>query len=382
MSSPREDRGLEIAKSNVISENADGSFSVPSQSVGEIVYLVRIVNTKYECNCPDYAQRHEEVGDCKHIIGVKLWIAARVELREEPKPKVFSEDAVQCPKCGSIRGVKFGNYNGKQLYKCKDCRTKFREGLIKKAHYSPETITLTLDLYFSGLSVRKITRTLNDHFDMSLGKSTVYHWIETFVPRISEYVNSLTPQLSETWHADEVFVKMKGGERTARGDQENIAYLWNVMDRKTRFLLASRLSEKRDEIAALAAFNRAVRVAHGSEPEMVFTDALRAYNLPLSKAFSQKPKHIARSGIRKPDANNNRIERLNQTIRERTKVQRGWKTFTTPLAEGQRIHYNFVKPHTALEGQTPAERAGIGIDGRNKWFTLLQRAIRSRAREN
>lgn len=25
----------------------------------------------------------------------------------------------------------------------------------------------------------------------------------------------------------------------------------------------------------------------------------------------------------------------------------------TPLAEGQRIQYNFVKPHMALEGQTP-----------------------------
>ena len=47
--------------------------------------------------------------------------------------------------------VRFGNYNGKQLYKCKDCKTKFREGLLKKAKYPPETITLTLDLYFSGL---------------------------------------------------------------------------------------------------------------------------------------------------------------------------------------------------------------------------------------
>lgn len=33
----------------------------------------------------------------------------------------------------------------------------------------------------------------------------------------------------------------------------------------------------------------------------------------------------------------------------------------TPFAEGARIHYNFVKPHEALEGQTPAEVAGMGI---------------------
>ncbi len=51
--------------------------------------------------------------------------------------------------------------------------------------------------------------------------------------------NSLSPQLSDTWHADEVFVKMKGGEKEKQYRQKNMAYLWNVMDRKTRFLLAS-----------------------------------------------------------------------------------------------------------------------------------------------
>ncbi|MDV3276990.1 MAG: transposase [Nitrososphaerales archaeon] len=80
----------------------------------------------------------------------------------------------------------------------------------------------------------------------------------------------------------------------------------------------------------------------------------------------------------KPHANNNRIERLNGTLRERVKVQRGWKSMKTPIAEGQRIHYNFVKPHIALEGQTPAEVAGIDIEGENKWMELLKRAIEKR----
>ncbi len=57
------------------------------------------------------------------------------------------------------------------------------------------------------------------------------------------------------------------------------------------------------------------------------------------------------------------------------KVQRGWKTFKTPIAEGQRIHYNFVKPHEALEGQTPAQVAGIGVASKNKWMELLKNAI-------
>jgi transposase-like protein len=375
MSSPREDRGLAIAKSATITENADGSFSVPSQSVGEIVYQVKVMDGEFLCNCPDFVQRHAEVGVCKHIHATKFWIAARTELEAKPKPKVFAEDAVQCSKCGSIRVVKFGNYNGKQLYKCKDCRTKFREGLIKKARYTPETITLTLDLYFSGLSVRKITRTLNDHFDMTLAKSTVYYWIETFVPRISEYVSTLTPQLSQTWQADEVFVKMKGGEGIK--NMKGMAYLWNVMDRKTRFLLASKVSKHRDDDGAIKAMLEAKKNAHDSQPEAIITDAHRSYNEGISYAwFNDKtPKHIAKAGIRKPNATNNRIERLNATVRERVKVQRGWKSFKTPLAEGQRIHYNFVKPHMALEGQTPAQVAGIGVKGKNKWLAMLTESI-------
>ena len=376
MSNPRQDRGLEIAKSSAITENADGSFTVPSQTREGVFYIVKTIGTEWTCDCPDFLNRADQIETCKHVFGVKFWIASKVELEAKPKPRVFAEDSVQCPKCGSIRVVKFGHADGKQVFKCRDCKTKFREGLIKKARYSPETITLTLDLYFSGLSVRKITRTLNDHFDMSLAKSTVYYWIETFVPRISEYVNSLSPQLSDTWQADELFVKMKGGEDEKQYGQKRMAYLWNVMDRKTRFLLASRLSTHRNVNGAVGAFNAARKVAKDSQPERIFADKHNSY--PQAMTYwegESKPELVARMGVGKPHANNNRIERLNGTLRERVKVQRGWKSLQTPLAEGARIHYNFVKPHSALEGQTPADVAGVGVEGKNKWMALLKSSI-------
>jgi hypothetical protein len=62
-------------------------------------------------------------------------------------------------------------------------------------------------------------------------------------------------------------------------------------------------------------------------------------------------------------------------LRERTKVQRAWKKHTTPLAEGQRIQYNFVKPHMALEGETPAKKAGIEFKAKNKWRHLLELSL-------
>jgi putative transposase len=155
---------------------------------------------------------------------------------------------------------------------------------------------------------------------------------------------------------------------------KNMAYLWNVMDRKTRFLLASKLSRYRDVGGADRAMREATKNAHGSQPERIYTDALNSYRDAIA-FMPSKPEHNAKAGIGKPHANNNRIERLNGTVRERTKVQRGWKTMQTAIPEGHRIQYNFVKPHMALENQTPAQAAGIVVDGRNKWLSLLKSAL-------
>src|SRR5271157_1488435 len=124
------------------------------------------------------------------------------------------------------------------------------------------------------------------------------------------------------------------------------------------------------------AFKAAVSNAHETSPEQIYTDALPAYGLAIGYWPSdQKPRLVARMGVGKPHANNNRIERLNGTLRERVKVQRGWKSYQSAIAEGQRFHYNFVKPHQALAGQTPAERAGVGVQGENKWLSLLKAAL-------
>ena len=45
------------------------------------------------------------------------------------------------------------------------------------------------------------------------------------------------------------------------------------------------------------------------------------------------------------------------------------------IAEGQRIQYNFVKPHMALKGETPAKKSGLEIKSKNKWLNLMNNAI-------
>ncbi len=370
-SDERMTRGLLLfqKKGKSITENPDGSWTVPSQFNSETHYEVRLIGEHYVCTCPDFENR--EIEFCKHVHAIKFLIASQVYFEEKQKPKVFSEDSVQCSKCGSIRVVKYGFDSGKQVFKCKDCLRKFVPSLIPRSKFTPELVSLTLDLYFSGTSLRKIARIVSDHTGQHLGATTVYDWIQRFVPQISEYVDSLSPNLSDTWHADELFVKMRNGIDYRKN--KGIAFLWNVMDRKTRFLLASKLSPLRNHIGANRAFDEARKVSHGNYPETVFTDSAGAYNhIKYNTSPNWEINHVKNVGIRKPHATNNRIERMNGTLRERVKVQRCWKSFETPLAEGMRIHYNFVKPHQALEGMTPAERAGINnLTSKNKWLELL-----------
>jgi putative transposase len=53
---------------------------------------------------------------------------------------------------------------------------------------------------------------------------------------------------------------------------------------------------------------------------------------------------------------------------------KGIKKTTTRVLPGMQIYHNFVRPHEALDGKTPAEACGIGIEGENKWMTLIQNA--------
>jgi hypothetical protein len=35
-----------------------------------------------------------------------------------------------------------------------------------------------------------------------------------------------------------------------------------------------------------------------------------------------------------------------------------------------------MRPHMSLQGKTPAEVCGIKIEGKNKWKTLIQNAVK------
>ena len=81
----------------------------------------------------------------------------------------------------------------------------------------------------------------------------------------------------------------------------------------------------------------------------------------------------------KKDMNNNQMESFNgNTLRQREKVIRGLKKEDSALLTGLQLYHNYVRPHQGLNGDTPADRAGIRIQGKNKWMTIIQAAALSK----
>lgn len=39
-----------------------------------------------------------------------------------------------------------------------------------------------------------------------------------------------------------------------------------------------------------------------------------------------------------------------------------------------RYSHSCTRPHEGLDGKTPAEAAGITVEGQNKWLTIIQNA--------
>lgn len=76
------------------------------------------------------------------------------------------------------------------------------------------------------------------------------------------------------------------------------------------------------------------------------------------------------------------MERLNGEVRDREKVMCGLKRMDTPILKGTQIFHNFIKLHEGLDGRTPAEAAGIRVEGKDRWRTLIQNASKKDNRKS
>ena len=149
------------------------------------------------------------------------------------------------------------------------------------------------------------------------------------------------------------------------------------MDAKTRYLLACQVTEERYVKDAQKALKQAKSMTN-VRPDAIVTDGLQAYERAIKAEFFDPHAFIQNPHIRLKDfetkPNNNILERLNGTFRERTKVLRSFDSGlgAAEFAAGLQTYYNYIRPHQGIGGLTPAQMANIPINllG-NRWETMI-----------
>jgi putative transposase len=366
----REERGQVIAQGNGQVRRIDEDhYGVKSQSQhGE--YIVSRVGDEWVCECPDNHWRHTI---CKHIYAVDFSVQMRKEVLSHSQ--VIQEVNISnCRFCGSNNLKKDGLRKNKcgtiQKFYCRDCHHYFTVNIgFERMKHNPQAITTAMQLYFSGESLRNTQKSLK-LIGVQVSHKTIFMWIKKYIALMKEYVETIKPNVSDTWRADEIYIKISGNQK----------YLFAMMDDETRFWIAQEVAETKFYHDARNLLKMSKDLM-GKKPLTFITDGLKSYNEAYRREFfttrNPRTEHIRHITIR-GDKNNNKMERMNGEIRDREKVMRGLKTNETPILQGYQIYHNYVRPHMALDGKTPAEACGIKVEGNNKWLTIIQNASKER----
>ena len=364
---PREEKGKQIALKSDLIRVSDYHYHVHSQTTNRDYDVIKTDNF-WHCTCPDHKFRKV---CCKHIHAIEYSIKVREEVRQQNKITISPISTTSCITCHSDKIVKDGLRHNKkgdiQKWFCKNCNSYFTINLgFEKMKHDPQGITMAMQLYFSGESLRNVSKALR-LLGMEVTHQTIYNWIVKYTKLLKEHLNKITPEVGDAWRADEVFIKVRG----------ELKYVFSVMDDETRFWIAQEVANRKEGHNARGLLQKAKEVT-GTKPKVFITDGLGSYAEAYQKEFwtakrqdrTLHIKHIHLQG----DMNNNKMERLNGEFRDREKVVRGIKKNDSVIIDGYQLYHNYLRPHMGLDGKTPAEACGITIQGDNKWKTLIQNA--------
>ena len=285
--------------------------------------------------------------------------------------KFSTEITVNCPYCESERVVK----NGKgrtdkvQRYLCRNCAKRFSSrGVVDSNRYPANQIGAAIRMFYSGLSYKQIAENMVEMYDIpEPSKATICRWVKEYTDDAVREMENHKAQTGDEWVADEMQVTV-GGKKY---------WNWNVMDSKTRYILASHLSKRRDARAATTVMRKAQKAA-ATTPKRVKTDKLKSYIGAVENVWGGDVQHVQSEGIR-AELNNNLSERLQGTFRQRTKTLRGLDNATSGQVylDGWTFTYNQFREHEALDGKTPASAAKV-VTPFKSWESVVERSSKSR----
>lgn len=312
---------------------------------------------------------------CKHQFAPDR---PRAEEGQTGRPRQRSYPS--CPHCGKASFVHH-DYEHYTNYRCGDKRCNHSFFVVKgsavaessmsqllgktnfkRMRYPVFLIVTALSMFYLGKSsFRNISLILRTAFNIKVSHTTISNWCHNFAPLFDNMRLQLLPMLdlsSDEWHMDETVVKIAGKKH----------YLWLIVDSETRFVIGFHLSPRRDNPQAFSLLTQAA--AHGT-PNALVSDRYSAYKVPAKSVFSDA-KHIRVQSF-KDDISNNLIECFNKQFKAWYKTKQGFSSLHSAnnLISMFIFFFNFVRPHSALNGLTPAQVAGLKLTKKQKRKYLL-----------
>lgn len=289
--------------------------------------------------------------------------------------KKYKKICVYCnSKDTKKRGFRYTNRGKVQRYFCKSCKRNFiiDDGFFRMRN-PVHKITLCIDLFFKGVSTRKIQDHLQAFYPHNTSHVSIYKWIIRYSNLISKFTDKLNLNVGSEIQIDEMEYKTQGKQ----------SYFIDVMDTKTRYLITSNYVKSRSKNKIKELFNT-TKGKTQKQIKVVTTDGFMLYRKLVKKSFGYN-KNLMRYNVEHNIINasegegfNHKIERLHNSIRQLTQNFRGFHGSlysAKSIMKGYEIYYNFIRKHQAI-GKCPYEVAipQLKFNSNNKWLELIHKA--------
>jgi len=248
-------------------------------------------------------------------------------------------------------------------------------------HNSPNVLGLVLTFHISlAIGARKTAYILKEVFGIKISYQTVLNYASAAAWYCHRFNLVYKGDIDNESAGDETYIKIAGKN----------AYTFFFISAERRSITAYHIADSRDTLPATIAMNEAARTAKPDQKLIFITDGNPSYPAGLhylnSIRKSANPiEHRKVIGLQNLDEESelNRhfkqlIERLNRTYKYHIQAANGFKTnngsvcLTTLFV----THYNFLRPHTALNYNVPVPVKELAGPQRlqNKWCRIIYMA--------
>jgi putative transposase len=309
-----------------------------------------------------------------------------LEFHDQMKPNKTQETEVKkicCPHCKSEntkkRGFRQTENRGKiQRHFCNKCKKSFviDDGFFRMRNH-PKKITCALDLFYRGISTRKVQGHFKAFYPHNSSNVSVYNWIVKYSKMISNFTDKLKINNGNEIQLDEMEY-----HRRETHKKKGLSKDWFIdsIDTQTRFLLSAEYVKSRGKTEITYAFKQTKERAR-NHILLCTTDGLLTYPEVIKRVFTYRAlrtKEVIHNRVNasKGEGFNIYIERLHNSLRQRTESFRGFHgsiESANSIMKGLVIFYNFIRVHQAIKC-CPYELAipELKLNSENKWLELIQ----------